>query len=59
MVLTRMARPGLLKLMRGMFKGFSMERLMLTGQGRDVEITLRSVPKSLKIGGIRFKREAA
>ena len=59
--LTGTAQPDLSNLMRGKFKGFSVERLMvmLTGLGRDVEITVRPAPKSRKHGGIRFKRAAA
>ena len=59
--LTGTAQPDLSNLMRGRFKGFSVERLMvmLTGLGRDVEITVRPAPKSRKQGGIRFKRAAA
>ena len=59
--LTGTAQPDLSNLLRGRFKGFSVERLMLmlTGLGRDVEITVRPVPKSRKTGGIRFKRVAA
>jgi predicted XRE-type DNA-binding protein len=59
--LTGTAQPDLSNLFRGRFKGFSVERLMLmlTGLGRDVEITVRPAPKSRKVGGIRFKREAA
>ena len=59
--LTGTAQPDLSNLMRGRFKGFSVERLMvmLTGLGRDVEITVRPAVNSRKQGGIRFKRVAA
>lgn len=59
--LTGTAQPDLSNLLRGRFEGFSVERLMLmlTGLGRNVEITVRPAPKSRKTGGIRFKRVAA
>jgi predicted XRE-type DNA-binding protein len=46
--LTGTAQPHLSNLLRGRFKGFSVERLMLmlTGLGRDVEITTRPAPRS-------------
>ena len=57
---TGTAQPDLSNLLRGRFKAFSIERLklMLTGLGRNVDITARPAPKSRKTGGIRFKREA-
>ena len=51
--LTSTTQPDLSNLLRGKFRGFSIERLMLmlTVFGRDVEITVRPVPKSRKTGG--------
>jgi predicted XRE-type DNA-binding protein len=59
--LTGMAQPDLSNLLRGKFRGFSVERLMLmlTAFGRDVEIITRPAPRSRKSGDIRFRREAA
>jgi predicted XRE-type DNA-binding protein len=59
--LTGTSQPDLSNLLRGKFKGFTVDRLMkmLTALGRDVTITVRPTPKSRKVGGIRFKREAA
>lgn len=55
------AQPDLSNLMRGRFRGFSIERLMLmlTAFGRDVEVVVRPAPRSRKQGGIRFRRAAA
>jgi predicted XRE-type DNA-binding protein len=55
------AQPDLSNLLRGQFKGFSVERmmLMLTGLGRDVVITVKPVPRSRKTGGITFRKAAA
>ena len=59
--LTGTAQPGLSNLLRGRFRGFSIERLMLmlTAFGRDVEVVVRPAPRSRKQAGIRFKRAAA
>jgi len=59
--LTGTAQPDISNLMRGRFKGFSVERLlvMLNSLGRDIEITVKPVPRSRKVGGIKFRREAA
>jgi predicted XRE-type DNA-binding protein len=59
--LTGVAQPDLSNLLRGKFRGFSIERLllMLTAFGRDVEIVVRPASRSKKIGGIRLRREAA
>ena len=57
--LTGTAQPDLSNLLRGKFRGFSIERLMLmlTAFGRDVDVVVR--PAAKKQGGIRFRREAA
>jgi predicted XRE-type DNA-binding protein len=54
------AQPDLSNLLRGKFRGFSIERLllMLTAFGRDVDVVVRPAPKS-RAGGIRFKRMVA
>ncbi|MGH6853855.1 MAG: helix-turn-helix domain-containing protein [Aestuariivirga sp.] len=59
--LTGTAQPDLSNLLRGKFRGFSIERLMLmlTAFGRDVDVVVRPAPRSRKHGGIRFKRAAA
>ncbi len=59
--LTGVAQPDLSNLLRGKFRGFSIERLMLmlTAFGRDVEVVVRPAGRSKKTGGIRFRREAA
>ncbi len=59
--LTGTAQPDLSNLLRGKFRGFSVERLMLmlTAFGRDVEVVVRPTARSKKTGGIRFRREAA
>ncbi len=59
--LTGTAQPDLSNLLRGRFRGFSIERLMLmhTAFGRDVEVVVRPAPRSRKHGGIRFKRAVA
>lgn len=59
--LTGTAQPDLSNLLRGKFRGFSVERLMLmlTAFGRDVDVVVRPAAKSRKQGGIRFKRAAA
>lgn len=59
--LTGIAQPDLSNLLRGKFRGFSVERLltMLTAFGRDVEVVVRPAPRSRKAGGIRFRSEAA
>lgn len=59
--LTGTAQPDLSNLLRGRFRGFSIERLMLmlTAFGRDVEVVVRPAPRSRKQGGIRFKIVAA
>ena len=59
--LTGTAQPDLSNLLRGRFRGFSIERLMLmlTAFGRDVEVVVRPAPRSRKLGGITFKRVAA
>jgi predicted XRE-type DNA-binding protein len=59
--LTGTAQPDLSNLLRGRFRGFSVERLMLmlTAFGRDVEVVVRPAARSKKHGGIRFKRVAA
>jgi predicted XRE-type DNA-binding protein len=45
-VLTGTAQPDLSNLLRGRFRGFSIERLMLmlTAFGRDVEVVVRPAP---------------
>ncbi len=55
------AQPDLSNLLRGKFKGFSIERLMtvLTSFGRDVEVVVRPAARARKTGGIKFRREAA
>lgn len=55
------AQPDLSNLLRGRFRGFSVERLllMLTAFGRDVEVVVRPAARSRKQGGISFKRLAA
>jgi predicted XRE-type DNA-binding protein len=59
--LTGTAQPDLSNLLRGKFRGFSAERLMLmlTAFGRDVDVVVRPAAKSRKQGGIKFKRAAA
>jgi predicted XRE-type DNA-binding protein len=59
--LTGIAQPDLSSLLRGKFRGFSIERLllMLTAFGRDVEVVVRPAGRSKKTGGIKFRREAA
>jgi predicted XRE-type DNA-binding protein len=59
--LTGVAQPDLSNLLRGKFRGFSIERmlLMLTAFGRDVDVVVRPVGKSKKTGAIRFRRDAA
>ena len=59
--LTGTAQPDLSNLLRGKFRGFSIERLMLmlTAFGRDVDVVVRPAPRSRKQGGIRFKSVAA
>ena len=59
--LTGVAQPDLSNLLRGKFRGFSIERLllMLTAFGRDVEVVVRPAGRAKKTGGIRFRREAA
>ena len=53
--LTGTAQPDLSNLLRGKFRGFSIERLMLmlTAFGRDVDVVVR--PAAKKQGGIRFR----
>ena len=55
--LTGTAQPDLSNLLRGRFRSFSIERLMLmlTAFGRDVEVVVRPAPRSRKQGGTRFK----
>jgi predicted XRE-type DNA-binding protein len=55
------AQPDLSNLMRGHFKGFSIERLMkmITALGRDVEIIIRPAPRSRKLGKIKIERAVA
>jgi predicted XRE-type DNA-binding protein len=59
--LTGVAQPDLSNLLRGKFRGFSIERLllMLTAFGRDVEVVVRPARRAKKTGGIRFRREVA
>ena len=59
--LTGVGQPDLSNLLRGKFRGFSVERLMLmlTAFGRDVEVVVRPAPRSRKQGRIRFKSVAA
>ncbi len=59
--LSGVAQPDLSNLLRGKFRGFSIERLMLmlTSFGRDVEVVVRPTARSKKTGGITFRREAA
>ena len=59
--LTGVAQPDLSNLLRGKFRGFSIERLllMLTAFGRDVEVVVRPAGRAKKTGGISFRREAA
>ena len=56
--LTGTAQPDLSNLLRGKFRGFSIERLMLmlTAFGRDVDVVVR--PAAKKQGGIRFRRHS-
>jgi predicted XRE-type DNA-binding protein len=58
--LTGIAQPDLSNLLRGKFRGFSIERLllMLTAFGRDVDVVVRPAGRAKKTGGIRFRREA-
>ena len=60
-MLTGTAQPDLSNLLRGKFRGFSIERLMLmlTAFGRDVDVVVRPAPRSRKQGGIQFKRAVA
>ena len=55
------AQPDLSNLLRGRFKGFSVERLMLmlTKLGRDVEVVVRPAARRKAVGGITFTREVA
>ncbi len=57
--LTGVAQPDLSNLLRGKFRGFSIERLllMLTAFGRDVEVIVRPAGRTKKTGGIKFRRE--
>jgi Helix-turn-helix domain len=59
--LTETSQPILSNLLRGKFRGFSIERLMLilTAFGRDIEVVVRPAARSKKRGGIKFRREAA
>ena len=59
--LTGTAQPDLSNLLRGKFRGFSIERLMLmlTAFSRDVDVVVRPASGSRKQGEIRFKRETA
>ena len=59
--LTGVVQPDLSNLLRGRYRGFSVERLMLmlTAFGRDIEIVVKPAKRSRKQGGIRFRREAA
>jgi predicted XRE-type DNA-binding protein len=59
--LTGTSQTDLSNLLRGRFRGFSVERrmLMLTAFGRDVEVVVRPAARSKKHGGITFKRVAA
>ena len=59
--LTGTAQPHLSNLLRGRFRGLSIERLMhmLNALGRDVEVVTRPAPRSRKHGGISFRSEAA
>jgi predicted XRE-type DNA-binding protein len=59
--LTGIAQPDLSNLLRGKFRGFSLERLllMLTAFGRDVKLIVRPAGRSKKTGGIKFRRDAA
>jgi predicted XRE-type DNA-binding protein len=58
--LTGVVQPDLSNLLRGKFRGFSVERLlvMLTAFGRDVEVVVKPAAKSKKAGGIKFRSEA-
>ena len=60
-ILTGTAQPDLSNLLRGRFRSFPIERLMLmlTAFGRDVEVVVHPAPRSRKQGGIRFKSVAA
>ena len=53
------AQPDLSNLLRGRFKGFSVERLMLTKLGRDVEVVVRPAARRKAVGGITLRREVA
>jgi predicted XRE-type DNA-binding protein len=59
--LTGVAQPDLSNLLRGRFKGFSVERLliMLTAFGRDVDVVVRPTARARKQGRLRFGRVAA
>ena len=59
--LTGTAQPDLSNLLRGRFKGFSVERLMLmlTKLGRDVEVVVRPTARSGAVGGITLRRDVA
>jgi predicted XRE-type DNA-binding protein len=59
--LTGIAQPDLSNLLRGKFRSFSIERLllMLTAFGLRSVVVVRPAAKSKKAGGIRFRREAA
>lgn len=48
-------QPKVSRLLRGRLSGFSMERLMhfLTLLGRDVEIVVKTAPRSRRQGGLR------
>ena len=59
--LTGTAQPDLSNLLRGRFKGFSVERLMLmlTKLGRDVEVVVRPSSRRRAVGGITLRRVVA
>lgn len=59
--LTGTAQPELSNLLRGRFKGFSVERLMLmlTKLGRDMEVVVRPAPRRRAVGGITLRRIVA
>ena len=59
--MTGTVQPDLSNLLRGRFKGFSVERLMLmlTKLGRDVEVVVRPAARKRAVGGITLRLEVA
>ncbi len=56
----RIDQPKISRLLRGQLSGFSTERLMhfLTLLGRDVEIVIKSAPRSRRLGRMRVVASA-